>query len=103
MVVIELVVVTAVRMQCRPCASVRARCAQQMSCVSKHSRVQHGMHHCRDQYEYAYKVWVKERDEAVSAVEVARTARLQWDADKLARCKDRNARERNRYHTLPHH
>ena len=49
-----------------------------------------------DQYEFAHKVWVKERDEAVEACQIARAARNQWNVDKVTRLADRDARERNR-------
>ena len=39
---------------------------------------------------------MKEKEEAVAAVEVARSERKRWDEEKDARCEDRDARERNR-------
>jgi hypothetical protein len=43
---------------------------------------------------------VKEKDEAVAAVEAARSERTRWDKDKEARCENRETRERNR-HDMP--
>jgi hypothetical protein len=37
-----------------------------------------------DQYEHAYKVWVKERDEAVEAVQVAHASRAKWEQAKAS-------------------
>jgi len=53
-----------------------------------------------DQFEFALKMWVKERDEAIAAVDFARSERKQWDEEKDQRYEDRDARERNR-HDMP--
>ena len=49
-----------------------------------------------DQFQYAHRIWVKERDEALAAVTIATKARKEWEDARAAYRHERSQRERNR-------